>query len=184
MEADREQFYQRRIAALEEEVAELRLQNAELLKQNAKLAEQVAKLTQQVARLSKNSSNSSKPPSSDIVKPPKPDNPKGPRRQGGQPGHQGVNRSPFRANQIDRVEELHPTACPHGHIGDVHGESSGAAEGVTSLFMHDQYYRVSAFGPTAKDGTSDALAWRFDGTSLVCFSLAGHGEELSANYGL
>ena len=41
MEPAREQFYQRRIAALEEEVAELRLQNAELLKQNAKLAEQV-----------------------------------------------------------------------------------------------------------------------------------------------
>ena len=41
MEPAREQFYQRRIAALEEELAELGLQNTELLKQNAKLAEQV-----------------------------------------------------------------------------------------------------------------------------------------------
>jgi transposase len=110
MESAREQFYQRRIAELEK-------RNAELLKENAKLAEQVAKLSEEVATLSKNSSNSSKPPSSDIVNPPKPDNPKGPRRQGGQPGHQGVNRPPFRADQIDHVEELHPTACPHGHNG-------------------------------------------------------------------
>lgn len=103
MEPSKEQFYLRRIAELEKQVAEL-------------LA-QVAKLTEEVARLSKNSSNSSKPPSSDIVKPPKPDNPKGPRRQGGQPGHKGTARPPFRADQIDRVEELHPTACPQGHNG-------------------------------------------------------------------
>jgi len=101
MEPTKEQFYQRRIAELEKQVAEL--------------LDQVAKLTEQVGRLSKNSSNSSKPPSSDIVKPPKPKNPQGPRRQGGQPGHKGVTRSLFQADQIDRVEELHPTRCPHGH---------------------------------------------------------------------
>ena len=102
MEPTKEQYYQRRIAELEKQVAEV-------LQQNAKLLDRVAKLTEQVAKLSKNSSNSSKPPSSDIVKPPKPSNPKGPRRQGGQPGHKGVTRSPFRLDQIDRVEEFHPT---------------------------------------------------------------------------
>ncbi len=112
MEPSKEQFYLRRIAELEKQVAEL-------------LA--------QVARLSKNSSNSSKPPSSDIVKPPKPDNPKGPRRQGGQPGHQGVNRSPFRANQIDRVEELHPTACPHGHNGKLEPTGQSKVQQVVEL---------------------------------------------------
>jgi transposase len=110
VEPTREQSYLRRIAELEK-------QNADLLEQNARLAAQVAKLTEQVAKLSKNSSNSSKPPSSDIVKPPKPDSPKGPRRQGGQPGHPGANRPPFRPDQIDRVEELHPAGCPHGHEG-------------------------------------------------------------------
>ncbi len=110
MEPTKEQFYQRRIAELEK-------QNAELHKQNVKLLDRVAKLAEQVARLSKNSSNSSKPPSSDIVKPPKPKNPKGPRRQGGQPGHPGVNRPPFQPSRIDRVEELHPDVCPHGHDG-------------------------------------------------------------------
>jgi len=77
-EPSKEQFYQRRIAELE--------------KHNADFLAQVSKLTEQVARLSK---NSSKPPSSDIVKPPKPDNPKGPRHQGGQPRHRGVNRPRF-----------------------------------------------------------------------------------------
>jgi len=108
VEPTKEQFYLRRIAALEK-------QNAELLTQVAKLTEQVARLTEQVARLSKNSSNSSKPPSSDIVKPPKPDNRKGPRRQGGQPGHRGVNRPPFGPDQIHCVEDLHPPGCPDGH---------------------------------------------------------------------
>ena len=112
MEPNREQFYQRRIAELEKQVAEL-------------LA--------QVARLSKNSSNSSKPQSSDIVKPPKPNNPKGPRQQGGQPGHKGTARPPFRANQIDRVEELHPTACPHGHNGKIEPTGQFKVQQVAKL---------------------------------------------------
>jgi len=58
----REQFYKRQIADLQVENAALKEQVAELLKVNAELAEKVAKL-------SKNSSNSSKPPSSDIVCP-------------------------------------------------------------------------------------------------------------------
>ncbi len=110
MEPGREQSYLRRIADLEK-------QNAELREHVARLTGQVAKLTEQVARLSKNSSNSSKPSSSDIVKPPKPDSPKGPRRQGGQHGHPGANRPPFRPDQIDHVEPLHPPACPNGHPG-------------------------------------------------------------------
>ena len=55
VEPTRERGYQRRIAELER---------------------QVAQLVEQVAKLCKNSSNSSKLPSSDIVKPPKP-KPKG-----------------------------------------------------------------------------------------------------------
>jgi len=101
MEPTREPFYLRRIADLENQIAEL--------------TAQVARLTEQVARLSKNSTNSSKPPSSDIVKPPKPEASPGPRKRGGQAGHAGVHRPPFRADQIDRVEERHPPRCPRGH---------------------------------------------------------------------
>ena len=138
VEPTKEQLYLRRIAELEKDNAELRQQNADLRQQNAELrrqnamlteqvvmlteqvatlTEQVATLTEQVARLSKNSSNSSKPPSSDIVKPPKSTNTGGPRRQGGQPGHKGVTRPPFRPDQIDRIEYHHPAACPCCHEG-------------------------------------------------------------------
>jgi len=130
VEPTREQAYRRRIAELEAENAQLRTQNAQLRTQVealvqlvAKLNKQVAKLTEQVARLSKNSSNSSKPPSSDIVKPPKPNLPKGPRKQGGQPGHKGATRRPFRDDQIDHLEELHPADCPHCH--NAHLEPTG-----------------------------------------------------------
>ena len=71
MTSKKEQSYIRRIAELEkqlkqrdERIAALEKQVAELVKVNAELADKVAKL-------SKNSSNSSKPPSSDIVKPPR-----------------------------------------------------------------------------------------------------------------
>ena len=77
MTSKREQFYKQQISDLQVENAALKEQVAEVLKVNAELAEKVAKL-------SKNSSNSSKPPSSDIVKPPKAKQSDGPRHQGGQ----------------------------------------------------------------------------------------------------
>ena len=143
MEPTKEQFYLRRIAGLENENAKLREQVATLteqnsalrgqvvtlteqnaalrgqlatlIEQNAALHDQVANLVEQVAALSKNSSNSSKPPSSDIVKPPKRNNTNGPRRQGGQPGHKGITRPPFRPDQINHFRDLHPHACPRCH---------------------------------------------------------------------
>lgn len=133
MEPTREQFFRRRIAGLEQQNAELREQNAQLIQQVATLAEQNAQLIQQVASLSKNSSNSSKPPSSDIVKPPKRDRPKGPRKQGGQTGHRGANRPPFRPDQIDCVEELHPAGCPHGHDGKLEPLGDSKTQQVAEL---------------------------------------------------
>ncbi|NLE28514.1 MAG: IS66 family transposase, partial [Phycisphaerae bacterium] len=58
--------YDARIAMLESQIAEF------LAKMNT--------LSEQVARLSKNTSNSSQPPSSDIVKPPKSTSPSGTRK--------------------------------------------------------------------------------------------------------
>ena len=96
-------------------VAELSKENTELKAQVAQLTQQVKTLTEQVAQLSKNSATSSKPPSSDIVKPPKPESPNGPRRQGGQPGHRGHTRPAFGPDQIDHSEDLHPEFCDCGH---------------------------------------------------------------------
>ena len=103
MTSKKEQFYIQRIAELEEQIAKL-------LKVNAELADKVA-------RLSKNSSNSSKPPSSDIVKPAKPKPTTGSARQGGQLGHKGINRQPFEPNQIDETIQLYPDDCDCGYTG-------------------------------------------------------------------
>ena len=75
----------------------------------AGLQEQLGQLQAQVAglqqRLGQNSTNSSKPPSSDIVKPPKPVPPGvRKRKRGGQPGHARHQRPPFPAEQVDFVE--------------------------------------------------------------------------------
>jgi len=78
----------------------------------AELERQVADLSAQVARLLKNSSNSSKPPSSDIVKPPRPPACNGSGKIGGQPGHPRHEREPFGPDEIDRVEGLDLQECP------------------------------------------------------------------------
>lgn len=89
-----------RLNKLEGEVTTLRKRNAEL--------------EAEVARLRKNSSNSSKPPSSDIVKPPKPPAPSGRRKRriGGQPGHPRHDRVAYTPDEVNgtRVYELH--SCP------------------------------------------------------------------------
>ncbi len=102
MEPTTGQAYQRRIAELEAEVAELEAQ--------------VALLSEQVAKLAKNSSTSSKPPSSDIVKPPKPKSKgkrrKGRRKIGGQPGHAKHDRQPFAVEKLTDAWEYRLDCCP------------------------------------------------------------------------
>jgi transposase len=77
------------------------------------LEAQVQKQAAEIARLRRNSSNSSKPPSSDIVKPPAPQLPNGKKRKiGGQPGHERHDRAPFPPDQIDARRTYGLDACP------------------------------------------------------------------------
>jgi transposase len=64
------------------------------------------------AKLSKNSSNSSKPPSSDIVKPPRKKKGNCSRNIGGQPGHTKHKRTPFAADEIDTFQTHTVDTCP------------------------------------------------------------------------
>jgi len=87
------------IAAQEERIEQLAKQVIDL----QKLVEQ---LRDEIARLKKNSSNSSKPPSSDIVKPPKKLGRTGKKRKrGGQRGHKKFSRQPFEPQEVDEVVE-------------------------------------------------------------------------------
>jgi transposase len=79
-------------------------------------AQKIGELERELAASRKNSSNSSKPPSSDIVKPP-PDAGKGKgkrkrRKRGGQPGHPMNDRPPFEADQVLATEVHELSGCP------------------------------------------------------------------------
>jgi transposase len=64
----------------------------QLRAENEALKARVADLELALAKAHKNSANSSKPPSSDLVKPPRPKPPSGRRHIGAQPGHPGHQR--------------------------------------------------------------------------------------------
>ena len=77
------------------------------------LRAEIAKLKAKIAALEKNSTNSSKPPSSDIVKPPKPKKDKERRRKiGAQKGHKQNLRKPIAPELVDEVIKLELTECP------------------------------------------------------------------------
>ncbi|MGB2987657.1 MAG: IS66 family transposase [Phycisphaerae bacterium] len=79
---------------------------AQLTAQVQALTERVRQLETENARLKKNSSDSSKPPSSDIVKPtPVKTRRRRKRKRGGQPGHRKHVRPAFAPEQIDEVIE-------------------------------------------------------------------------------
>jgi transposase len=74
---------------------------------------EIAQLREQLARARKDSSTSSKPPSSDIVKPkPALADDQAKRSIGGQPGHPKHDRQPFPAEQISRFVEHTLELCP------------------------------------------------------------------------
>ncbi len=90
---------------LEQQVAELQAAHTVLSAENQRLKEQLA-----VAQ--KHSGNSSKPPSSDLVKPPRRARGKGRRRRGAQKGHPAHERPPFTTDQIDDHQAYHLSRCP------------------------------------------------------------------------
>jgi transposase len=81
----------------------------------AQLRLELAKTQAELAAAKKNSRNSSKPPSSDIVKKPKePTDDGSKRKRGGQPGHEKHERQPFPDEQV-AYDERHLLCCPDCH---------------------------------------------------------------------
>lgn len=84
----------------------------QLLEENRLLKERILKLEEQIAKLSKNSKNSSKPPSSDIVKKPQEQRKPGERKIGAQKGHKGHKRNEIPPEQIDFTKKMELSHCP------------------------------------------------------------------------
>jgi len=95
-------------------IRRLEARNAELEKRIEQQAQRIRELERELAKARKNSSTSSKPPSSDIVKPPRPSPPggKGKRKIGGQPGHARHERPPFPADAVHESHAYTLDACP------------------------------------------------------------------------
>ena len=97
---------------LRSQVFALEQTNAQLQREVQQLRTDNQKLQDQIARLKRDSSNSSKPPSSDIVKPPKkkPPRGKGQRKLGGQKGHPRQERIPFGPEEIGPMKHYELSA--------------------------------------------------------------------------
>jgi transposase len=112
----------REVDDLQRKVAEGERQIAEREKQIADAEKQIADLERQLARRKKNSTNSSKPPSSDgLAGEPRPrgrkrnGKRKGKRKAGAQPGHPGHHRRLVPHTEVSAIEVLLPKQC--GHCG-------------------------------------------------------------------
>ena len=96
----------------------LRQENKQLQDSVETLNKRINTLEEKLAALKKNSRNSSKPPSSDIVKPKKPKAKEGKRKQGVQPGHPKHERLLFDSEQINKFFDHILPSCPdcHGQV--------------------------------------------------------------------
>jgi transposase len=125
-----------------EEIAKQRQQIADAEKQIADAEKQIADLERQLALRKQNSTNSSKPPSSDgLAGEPRPRGrrKKSRRKAGGQPGHRGAHRPLAPAERVDEIQSVLPEQCRHcGHalptqIGQVQTMGAVQRHQVTEL---------------------------------------------------
>jgi transposase len=105
--------WRKRCRELEAENAQLRARLAELEARVAELQAHNTQLTQALAAARKHSGNSSKPPSSDLVKPEgRLRKGKSKRRRGGQKGHPKHQRTAFAPEQVDQRISFRLPHCP------------------------------------------------------------------------
>jgi transposase len=121
----REQLH-RENERLQRELKELRRKIAERDQQIADAEKQIADLERQLAVRKQNSTNSSKPPSSDgLAGEPRPRGrrKKSRRKAGGQPGHRGAHRPLVPAERVNEIRPVLPEKCQHcGHSLSAHLE--------------------------------------------------------------
>ena len=106
----------RKVEELERKVAEQDQQISDAEKQISGAKKQIADLERQLAGRKKDSTNSSKPPSSDglaAARREKPARCRGRRKPGGQKGHPGCHRELEPPERVDQVVPVLPSDCRH-----------------------------------------------------------------------
>ena len=118
LERDSERL-RRELADREQQVRRQAEQIAEQKKQIADAEKQIADLERQLALRKQNSTNSSKPPSSDGLAGEARERghrKKSRRKVGGQPGHRGAHRPLVDITKVDEIRPVLPEQCQHcGH---------------------------------------------------------------------
>jgi transposase len=147
---ERMALVERQLAKLIDENAALFAEREALREDNVALREDNVALREEIARLKRNSSNSSKPPSSDIVKPPKkkPARKRGRKRKGkpgAQRGHEASFRKPFEADEIDCVEQFRPSSCCSDCGGPVIADANNPVASTQSVERVEQPVFVTEY---------------------------------------
>lgn len=115
-----------------------------LTDEKQQLREHIKLLEEKIARLEKNSSNSSKPPSSDIINP-KPENKKKRKRKiGGQKGHPKHRRPLFKASEIDKTI-IHKLSAKEIRKEGLFSNRMAALTGYLKARCHMSYSTVQSF---------------------------------------
>ncbi|MCW2954726.1 MAG: transposase [Conexibacter sp.] len=110
-------------------------------RQIEQLTGRVEKLERQLARTSR---NSSLPPSQDPPGAPPRAKGRSPRRQGGQPGHEGKGRGLLPAWAVDEIVEHWPDRCGCGHVfGEAERRNLGLLCGSRKHDRDDQAAAVA-----------------------------------------
>ena len=120
---------ERKIADLQKKFFDSEKELADRTREIREKDEQIADLEHQLGGHKKDSTNSSKPPSSDGPAKGKrvhPQRPKSKRKPGGQPGHAGKWRSLAPAEQVTRVIPMLPDSCKRCHRDFTEREKSAA----------------------------------------------------------
>jgi transposase len=138
-------------------------------------AEKIQQLEQNIATLSRDSSNSSRPPSSDPpwkqrYKPRKKSN----RKQGGQPGHKGTNRKLLPPEEMDEIHDLYPEVCAH-----CHNPFSGSILIPDSGPLRHQVFDLPKIVPIKKEYRCHSLTCQCGQTTTA--ELPGHVAQ--SNFG-
>jgi hypothetical protein len=165
------------IRFLEAENAALKKLVSELLAELAMLRDENVELRAEVALLRQHSGNSSKPPSSDIVKPPKGNfgkRKKSRRKIDAQNGHPKHDRIHFTDDQIDTTIEHELTQCPHCNGKLTQTDKVTKTQQVELVDLLPQQSHIHRDESGWKENGKLQWVWAFRASDFSVFKIDSH----------